>query len=426
MSPDETEPIEETLLRQRDLRRGQEGAPLEMHPATRQLLLSAVKRAREKPMRARRTRWFSWPALTWGFAAVIVALGTSWIIQTRQDQAPGRMAGLSGQDASQSEAVESHAERPALLAAERLEQGGRLSQAIPSPRSVAPALNRERVTMNGPASTVLRESLGASTTPVIIAQEAPAVPLAARDFAASAGPTEKLERLAGNLTDASVPPPATAPAKALTSDASTLHLPPIQPQAQPPAARLRTYDALSHALPGSPAAIPNLRYVAVSEKPSALNEFSVLQSDSTVQLVDADGSVYGGTLVSNALLETGHSISNQTGLELGLSRAKVAPSSAVYFRINGTNRTSQEQVSFEGSWAPNASPLTAGSIEVSRGLSFSGAVESNRTLLNGFAPSVAPASPARSLPTGRIKGRLQVGQQPEQWLEAVPLAPAPR
>jgi hypothetical protein len=110
--------------------------------------------------------------------------------------------------------------------------------------------------------------------------------------------------------------------------------------------------------------------------PNVLRSFQVEQTGRQIRVVDADGSVYDGTIGQPASEEVlKHSVVARTAdtelkknLEPGLSRAENAPAAtagetaeqqSTFFQVAGTNRSLNQLVVFQGNFLANTNQTNA-------------------------------------------------------------------
>jgi hypothetical protein len=303
MTDEPIRPIEEQLLRSAHQRRSQATDPFELHPATRHLLHAEVSRT-YKPSAGTKTSRRPWSSLFWTrFALVTTATAAAvffTILVVRDQPNPPRF------------------------------QLARVDEAAPAPE----IYSRDTLTPPAPASSASSASraveFGADRSLPELAKTSPesAELSEVREFKASALPSE-----------AQRPPrPSSTPARSENDPPAPTHTSNLATAMQSiPADESQPSDAATwERFPSSPSLSlefaqvqrerVNLQSPPVSE---VLRSFQFLQHNESVRIVDADGSIYEGTL--------------QEGASPTHTR----------FVATGTNRTTQNRVIFQGALHQN-------------------------------------------------------------------------
>lgn len=173
------------------------------------------------------------------------------------------------------------------------------------------------------------------------------------------------------------------------------------------------------------AAIPEGERAVATDVPPVLNHFTVAQDGDTLTVVDEDGSVYRGNVVPlpEATAEGVLGFATRDG---GLSRATATATAPVttraepggevaqgwQFQVEGTNLSLRQRVVFNGQFWQNAPPALA----------------NNARNFQRQAPMQADMNaPGRAATQDTlnhfIQGRVQVGNQRETELNAIPVGP---
>lgn len=368
--------MEKLLRRYAERRRAAPGASQELHPATRRLLQSEVKRQYPSlnPGNSKRPSvawWFRWPGLVAvGSSTVILCLGLIWWahdhsssrLEMARNEARDRVPPTSSSKI-QSESLAEKSERPSreFQALKRLDQGFSKDQAAPTasaPKPLAPPANI--------APMVARSEPPAPSPAVPMQTRDTSVMLEDRKSQASAG--KKISAVAKESALAAAPsapsgsaaPAAAAPvnltmtsagAAGASADASQNNLLQqrmlFQRTDAKPSTRLETARAkTASAEKSKPSpATPNL-----------LSTFEFRYADGIAQVIDQDGSVYQGTFTGvptpSAPPVTGSDYSRSSSKLIAQS-PNTSPPSLYPFQVSGTNRSLRQRVSVTGFLKPS-------------------------------------------------------------------------
>jgi hypothetical protein len=150
---------------------------------------------------------------------------------------------------------------------------------------------------------------------------------------------------------------------------------------------------------------------AQSPVSSVLSEFQMRRSGQNVRIVDADGSVYAGQVLSDNYGDSSLA-ARGGGARGGMARTRqdANESENWRFKVTGTNHHLQQNIVFTGN--VQAMPPAAQT--------------SNAAALNRNAPQAQNApgtAPIPSAQNARIKGKVQVGNGKEYEIEATPPGP---
>jgi len=379
MPPENNRNMEEWLKACADQRRREQGAPFELHPATREMLLAEAARTCPVESISATTGnrlWFErwWPRLAWGSA--IVACSVVIVLVLRAPNPPTPQAGSMDARSDQRLALakqETVDRSPAKVEDERL---------LP-PTAVAPA--KESV----PATSAKDYAM---TKPP--ASMAPMAAPAARPVPRESE-TMQLRRY-GLAAPSPASPPApvnTAPARAMPSSASRREKAAVT-LATPSTNGVRLAAVESKAEKSNDQGTTNalrqidnnrLRFSNVdvrsryrrnfnspAELP-VLNSFELEQTGSRVRIVDADGSVYEGRIdpaeapkdlaenrravSASGVLTQAPAVQPAAAANAGMGQTidNDASAASYNFRAVGTNRTLNQRVVFSGNYMNTAS-----------------------------------------------------------------------
>ncbi|MBE0541083.1 MAG: hypothetical protein IH623_06840 [Verrucomicrobia bacterium] len=423
-------PIEK-LLRRCAKRRGEEtGAPLELHPANRQVLQGEV--ARQYPAKSAATGgrpgalgWKNlWPRLVWALPVLMVLTLGVWTLVQQQKPQPGA-AELAKAD---SQPPAPSRENPATRS-EAAEAALPVHRAAATPTLAEPPLKLEQdnlmVERSRPLTTVA-PTRGAGPPPPAFQT----APLADRSIGSEpptpvAAPSRSLgvarsdpapENYARSTAPQAMPPP---PASSPTAPAPTRTTPAVDRygiSASAPATLSQRFVQT----PVEPAA----RSLAGSApvRPQVLASFRVEQDGSQLRVVDSDGSTYIGSIElppidrSAATAQTRKEAAEpatqgQFAVTQADDEAKrgLPLNQAFNFRVTGTNRTLQQPVVFAGNIL-----MPTNVISIQQASPAAGVAGGQSTQMQQLLPM-----PANST----ISGRLQLGKNPETQINAVPALP---
>lgn len=357
MPPEGHDKIEQLLREHAERRRTEAGAPLELHPATRRLLLGEV--ARLFPRLGGRRPWHHfktrlWPRFSFGFTSVAIFALVGWAVVRFWNELPGvgdvavreaqlpTMAGGTGggQNSGASAPVSmakngprdgdgvfeltadglrpvSGAAKPAPLEvlAAQAGEGAKNPAARSGDQPLADLAMARKAGKDG-------DSAGANVTLGFTGPAAPpSVAIAARGAAAGGPASPGTPVVAGNLAPAPNNPAGQVPTVSYGNGAARLD------DAVPPAPALKAkgesklealavqtspvattyYFAAAQALTDKQAVAPNRFYRAAVKKSEAdakdardtsvLSSFEVRRDAANIRIIDADGSAYEGQIV---------------------------------------------------------------------------------------------------------------------------------
>jgi hypothetical protein len=350
MPPENKRNMDEWLKACADQRRREQGAPFELHPATREMLLAEAARACPAAGSSETNnnlvwlgRW--WPRLAWG--ATVFAGSVFILLVLRAPNPPKPL--------------------PSSMPA-RSDQPLERAKPATSERSVAKAADETLLQPTAPAP--VKESVRAmSPQDYAMAKAlAPAAPMPAPTASpAPKDPETALVRRYGLAAPTSASAAKAKPSSELRRDKTAVALAMPEPsitQSQTENARQRfsnvdVRDRYRRNF-NSPAGLP------------VLNSFELEQNGSQVRILDADGSVYEGR-ITPALAPQGQAGNRQTvsappaaaraqtarlvaDPNAGLAQSSDNDASAAFynFRAVGTNRTLNQRVVFSGNYQGTA------------------------------------------------------------------------
>lgn len=384
-------------------RRETPGAPRDLHPAQRQVLLQQVKESYPRARTTQGPRMAWWAALGWprwalgGLAVLILGLGVRWSMHEPSPSTP-QMASLSKEslDASSSE-----------LAA--------------SPPAVGVAPVADAAKPSAELSLAMRPERGASAPPAAPAKAMPSPPAPAPVLAAAAPASSVAPASEPVMLGKQVAVPASPSANALASgQVGQVALREdrvnesrwILEFAQVPGTEALT-DATSLAKSRSPELARRKR----AEPVAVLKSFRLSTQDGQLDLQDADGSVYKGSILPVSVAEqsnaqAGKPLSLTSSVESLQGNALSSPAmvAGLYrFQAQGSNRSLQQWVNVTGYLSNSAAISQVQSQAPTRGFRQAGAPDPN--------PGVS----------WEIESRVQLGTQSPSSLRArqVPTIPAP-
>jgi hypothetical protein len=440
MLPQEPNSKMEELLRAYAKKRREQGEPaLQMHPATRKLLQDEVKRSLGSAAPPSRQSWQSlrWPllALGGGFAALLVmfAVINMQMRQLLPATAPmNRNLSQANPVSKASAAVAEGSASPASGVSLAKEKPAEFKGQAASPPIVAGAAVAATPTTPAPGSeTVLRDAAAtAQPSSVGSLDEArfgasQAAPLAENSKTASPAPAVEAPR----RSLAEVPPPLTSAALGATASVpiAAAALPPAgasRVPAGPPGAIVANDIAPATALASAASdglGVAAGEFVRIHDRAqeeaaqsplsNVLSAFRLRRSGQNVRVVDADGSVYDGQVLSG--IAGGARLGGRGGARSygRASRGKDADADANWsFKVTGTNAHLRQFIVFTGHVQGMPAATPPGNVDAWK----------------KSAPQVqtAPASVAvPSAPNPRITGKVQVGGGKEYEIQAKPPAP---
>jgi hypothetical protein len=464
--PDETHrPIERQLETYARQRRDAAGGPLELHPATRRLLQDEVTRTYGRPVGRARAKggWLGglWPRLGWaGPTLAIVAV--AFVVWQSHVQPPREQERVSEVErlARLVEPGPPLETQPLKEAAEPAESFARaLAPTAPPPtpgrsqdefRSVR---LRSEADALAPTAQPLAQADALTPPPLERAPGRPAVPPAGR-----AGEKDQLlargepqlgpaPRLGLALQQADQLATTDKVTRTAREEIPNTAAPARVQPAAPPAAKsepARPTESLALADRGirvaeatAPAAVRFQNTATVANNLAVLNSFQVEQAGAELRFIDADGSTYSGRLVDSAGVSAARA-SEATTLTLGrdarvpsprrsAARTKPAapvaatdqPAPAYNFIAQGTNRSLQQLVVFQGNYRvqTNVAPTTQGAPPQTfyRSAARPDAAARGGQLGGGGYGGLAQQTPAL------IKGQAIVGGNTTVEVNAIPL-----
>jgi hypothetical protein len=336
---EEERPIEK-LLRRYAKKRGEErGAPAEMHPATRRMLQGEIARQFKNPQsdRAAAQKWF--PRWALAFSAIVLAavIGVTILPTDRPQRQPMEMARAGAEVSAEPmfrEQVKSEAVKTPMPSASA---DALLLKEVPALKDDAKG-NIDSVDARPAAQTIVA---GNGLQPE---GRAKAVELGAATRGASA---DSVARRAPTSVTATVTP-AQQPALAFQMQTGSV------PRAVPARAETaqRNYDVL--AVQRGRANFLNVE----SNTNAVLAAFQVEHTGNELRVIDSDSSTYAGTVVLDTnpseadqrflkqKVEETAAVRNATANFVPQVRTETAQS--FFFRVEGTNRTLNQQVVFTG------------------------------------------------------------------------------
>ncbi len=428
-------------------RRDRAGPAFQLHPVNRRMLQGEVARRYHRPAVAL-PEWGAWlrlwPRLAWalGLAAVLGFL----TLQLLPDRSGSRQLELAAQKDELSQEA-SRTVSPSADAAVAPPAAFSTAESLPSPVLV-PERSAKRIedtrVLGGPAPPVPSRPDSVSSVAKVRDSTVLASPKPASRTLGAAPETEAIAKFEGAPV-ATLTVPQTGPAiagrfqnlEALKKAAGAVD------SAQPTGARIA---------PASPA--PGQKHpLADAEVLPVLNEFAVEQVGGEMQIVDADGSIYRGTLQEQSLDQAMPSGAGQVFLR---SRAgEAAPAAAVQapvragtdlapqflnaaqnysFRVVGTNLSLKQKVVFTGNFVgiqsqdvlgtTNAVPTgqTQVSVEQFSNQKLRTQVQ-NQLLFRNQAQNLQNLPLQNQLAPARIAGKALVGELREIQVDALSQTP---
>ena len=381
MPPENNRNMEEWLKACADQRRREQGAPFELHPATREMLLAEVGRTCPVESISATTGnrlWFErwWPRLAWGSAIFACSVVIMLVLRAPNPPIPqvGSMDARSDQRLALAK-QETVDRSPAKVEDERLLPP---PAAAPAKESVSAPSAKDYAMTKPPASMAPMPAPAARSVP----RESETMQMRRYGLAAPAP------------APASTPAPLnTAPARAMPSGASrrekaavTLATPSTD-GARLAAVESKAKKSNDQGTTNALRQIDNTRlrfsnvdvrsryrrnFNSPAELP-VLNSFELEQTGSQIRIVDADGSVYEGRIAPaeapKDLAENRRAVSASGVLTqapavqpaaaanagLGQSSDNDASAASYNFRAVGTNRTLNQRVVFSGNYINTAS-----------------------------------------------------------------------
>ena len=435
MASDPNKSMEE-LLKACAQQRGRDAPPFELPPATRRTLLAEAARRYGPGATGRAFAW-DWVRgfrlrLAYAIAAVAVLAALVWSFVPKGSQ-PAQLAQRTPE--IREELKEKGLNPPAYPV--------ELAKAKPQPAAPAvaqPALDRDP----------LRVAEAADKTPAPLASAKPEAWLAVR---ANAEKPQELARESNRNAPAPMNQPATPPAQPVippATPASALALKPEAARAEPVTAPPNLASVMAGVTQQAQnlaalrqrfeQALPTASFEAVGRPADAapvLRSFELERTGNHLRLIDADGSVYEGDLVTSleALRSrpdqltapdpqqtrrlSGPLLKQQPILEKA-RRGLAPPEGQEYavFRASGTNRTLKLPVVIEAGFVPAPQSQAAPAPGAGPALSLAPA-PANQPRLKPSAPAQPPANLAPQL---NIQGLVRIGATNQLPLDARPVS----
>lgn len=382
--------IEKLLKAAGAKRRAQAGRP-QLHPATREILQTEVRRQYGRGRDRAGTRW------NWGFRllprlAILAVLGASaWLLLKNSGPAP--------------------VTAPTRLAMEEPAPGVSPDAIPQAPAPVVPAVpvkQTSRLAREQVADEIAVESASRRLdVPAVVTESSPATEPAVAEVRSVVGPQYfKADRQGMYMGTAMVGGEAGQKDQGLDDDVALATLMESAPGA----------SAATRAAAGT--STPGFQPVPV------LQNFTVFNQDDTVRVVDADGSIYEGRI--QPIVTEAHGPaegSERADMSKAVPTLQTKPAAVnsvvggvallnYSFEASGTNRTLGQSVRFLGKLA-----LTERQLEQGRN-TFSNTVF---TLADGNLETV-PASQSEAA-SGRLQGRAVLSDGADVAVDAVPTAP---
>jgi len=413
--PDSEERSVEKLLRSAAHKRRAEAGSPAMHPATRETLLTEVRRQYGTGRQSAGRPW--WWRLAPALAVVAVLATGSWLALRNESSAPLELAKLEA-PTQQRQAAES---APVMKEAVRGELSGSLTLDVPAQDKDA----RVPVVFVGENTPLLAGRDNQVPGPGEAVRAPASEQILRTDTVLSAEPSRGSDSLSFAMADEERPLPVSEEQpQALGWSAGRAALQPT-PLPAAPANRIRQAESPEgFSAKGTVADESEQRSLNANEVAlPVLQSFAVMRTGRRVQFIDADGSVYEGDLETGPAAETKISASGVPVRALGVeaeaapatARQRLAPEPRVVsdsFDVSGTNRTLQLSVRFQGQIV-----LTT---------------EQAQARQNAFSNILTPAlqrtsgerlqSPSQPIEAG-VQGMLQLVAGTTLRVEAVPTAP---
>ena len=451
MSNEPEEPIEPALHAYAQQRRKAAGAPLELHPATRQLLQGEVARTLAKPTGEAPSRFqfllTAWPRLAFGGAIFATLVFVMVLMQSGNHVGPGEslmtLAKHKAKPAAEMEFLK------ALDSAAPMSTASGLAQPPPKPMADEPAIqSREEMSRQDfffkaksetakakavdktepPAQPQLRRVRAADQTRPAIVDEKTTQPPAPAEKGQLMKRAERNAKLGADKPAAmlAVTPSPTfqqaTPAKKLANDSAK------------EAANVGNFDPangdlrLSFAQEDSRARFrQNLNSPPV---PNVLTTFQIERVGNAIRIIDADGSTYAGQIIpanpsvslldaddeSVQLPDAAKKESRENSLKKNLAprttpalagSAGKTQAAGFSFQAVGTNQTLNQSVEFFGTLVLDADELPIAKAKTAAPVPASG--PQTNVVLN-----------QAEFPRGRIQGQAVVGGKNRFEINAVP------
>jgi len=437
-------PIEKLLRRAADQRRGEAGAPPDLHPANRRLLQDEVKRQFPETQAARESGWANWwqnlqPRWVYavGMAAVLLLLALLLqpaLFKTNQTQ-------LALNTPSANETPVTNLTLTAAPPAESVDLG--VSTELAAAEATVPpsgggnrrepelALKSAAPTVAAGRSGGVTRSLGVQSSSDLPRAKGTAETMSRADqlsVATLADDKGKLEFAGGQSSVEMERQTESTTLGALAPASSPVRVAKV---AQPTAGTLLARAGEEkEVLPRNSQAFANLN----AEQNRAgkkddfgyvqpvLANFKIEQQGRDMQVIDADGSIYrgvvdeGNTLYKQVLLEKDRlavaSYGNAQKFQAPKAAEAVSPAqqqSSDYFlyRVEGTNRTLNQNVIFYWNFVPTNEAMAAAQVDYQK----------NLLQTDGNVTSQLPAL----LNNSYINGRAQFGSGSELQINAAPI-----
>jgi len=440
--------IEKLLRAWAKKRRDETGGPFDLHPATRRLLQGQVTRQFAKDQQQRRWMFELFvrlrPRVVWGAALIVVlALASLWLPTLTRNKS---RASLDKHELAVRRTADVMSPQPTVPSAARPVANEGLTKAKdtdPAPSTmVAGAAASRGIHFEGEyvvadSASALRD-LPPAQASSSIAAEAPAArvqtntrPSLASDatLAAAAKPQpadQFLNRPGSNTGEVELAlkspvaaglSPSVAPVPTASDNILRFYADKLKETREPGTSGGRRFTRVE---------LPSTTTASAGKSQAAqpvLSSFEVEQTAQQLRIVDADGSIYTGSVQLAGARPRLRSAEAQQIAVGESSQGRLGPTSAIAFdaagepgqiysfRVTGTNRTLNQSVVFTGS-------LTA----MTNAAAF-GQVTSNLGATGGR--SQLPSAPPTLLPlvNSRISGKAIIGRSTEVEINAVPTVP---
>ncbi len=441
--------IEKLLRAWAKKRRDETGGPFDLHPATRRLLQGQVTRQFAKDQQQR--RWISElfvrlrPRVVWGAALIVVlALASLWLPTLTRSRSKASLdkhelaVRLRTADVMSPQPTVPSAARP--VASEGLTKGKDTGPA-PSTMVAAAAASRgihfEGEYVVADSASALRDLPPAQASSSIAAEAAAArVQTNTRRFlnsdatlAAAAKPqpaNQSLNRPGSNTGEvelalkspvAASSSPSVAPVTSASDNILRFHADELKQTKVPGVSAGRRFTRVES--PSTPTASVGKSQAGQP----VLSSFEVEQTAKQLRIVDADGSIYTGSIQLSEARPRLRSAEAQQIAVGESSQGRLGPTSAIAFdaaglpgqiysfRVTGTNRTLNQSVVFTGSLTAMTNAATFGQVTSNLGAT------GGRSQLPSAPPTLVP------LVNSRISGKAIIGRSTEVEINAVPTVP---
>lgn len=384
--------MDELLKAYAKKRRDEAGAPLELHPATRNLLQAEVKRTHAPAPGERPTKthwiWRIWPRLVIGGGVALLLLGTVFWFQPRDQQTGLASGGPKHMELAQNK--KSAAPQPAELGEKRVSNSR--EDAAASAVQLKPETSGVRVESLAPADATGGATAASNRTEAdagagladakeqVLIAAAPPAPVVAEPPPSSSTPALRDEdarryaavaknKAAEEVESAKTPtPPVSEAAVPKTSSRDNEHLL-ARKKSDAQAAKLTTFDDSGTRLYFAQEPSRYRQNLLSPSRPSVLTAFEIIHAGDKIRIIDGDGSVYEGQLVAGFYDEVSsqsplqqRSQSKDRALQEASRQASASamPETEFSFRATGTNRSFNQVVVLTGKLNPAAATAISG------------------------------------------------------------------